>query len=114
MPRKTNTPKSQSGKTSEELSPATEVETSTLPFARWPLSAVWRSDTGWSIPATLAPLSDECAYSLSLILQDDVPAKYSLSQRACSGILTRAEKRGKKLPEKLKTELEQVSGQQAE
>jgi hypothetical protein len=43
---------------------------------------------------------------LSQILQDSAPEKYSLSARACTGILRRAEKRGKALPEILKTALE--------
>lgn len=36
--------------------------------------------------------------TLSQILEDNVPAKYYLSPKACQGILRRAEKRGKKLP----------------
>ncbi len=43
---------------------------------------------------------------LSQILQDDAPRKYYLSARACQGILNRAEKRGKELPEILKKALE--------
>ena len=46
------------------------------------------------------------ASQLSQILQDDAPPKYSLSARACIGILNRAEKRGKGLPEILKNALE--------
>lgn len=42
---------------------------------------------------------------LSWILQVDVPEKYYLSARACRGILTRASRRGKKLPELLETAL---------
>lgn len=46
--------------------------------------------------------------SLSRILQPvtDVPEKYYLSPRACKGILRRAKKRGKKLPEELRIALE--------
>lgn len=46
--------------------------------------------------------------SLSQILQPvtDVPEKYYLSARACLGILRRAKKRGKELPEELKAALE--------
>lgn len=46
--------------------------------------------------------------SLSRILQPvtDVPEKYYLSPRACKGILRRAKKRGKKLPEGLRVALE--------
>ena len=39
-------------------------------------------------------------------LQENVPEKYYLSQRACSGILRRASARGKELPELLKRALE--------
>lgn len=43
---------------------------------------------------------------LSEILQTDASEKYYLSARACEGILRRADKRGKELPEVLKTALE--------
>lgn len=42
---------------------------------------------------------------LSQILEDNVPQKYYLSARACQGILTRASRRGKKLPDLLQTAL---------
>lgn len=42
---------------------------------------------------------------LSWILQVNAPEKYYLSKRACQGILTRASKRGKKLPDLLETAL---------
>ena len=45
---------------------------------------------------------------LSWILERNAPEKYYLSARACQGILRRAEKRGKKLPEMLKVALEQM------
>ena len=44
---------------------------------------------------------------LSQILEANAPAKYSLSPKACQGILRRAERRGKDLPPMLKTALEQ-------
>lgn len=40
-----------------------------------------------------------------------MPEKYYLSQKACEGILRRAERRGKKLPDVLKTALEQQSAE---
>lgn len=46
---------------------------------------------------------------LSQILEEDAPEKYSLSQTACQGILRRAEKRGKQLPEQLRKALETVA-----
>lgn len=42
---------------------------------------------------------------LSWILEDNVPEKYYLSIRACEGILNRASRRGKALPEILHTAL---------
>ena len=42
---------------------------------------------------------------LSQILQDSAHPKYSLSAKACNGILNRAKKRGKKLPEVLEKAL---------
>jgi hypothetical protein len=48
--------------------------------------------------------------SLSQILEANVPEKYYLSQMACLGILRRAEKRGKKLPEVLEAALKQQAG----
>lgn len=40
------------------------------------------------------------------IIETDVPLKYYLSQKACSGILRRAARRGKELPKPLKDALE--------
>ena len=42
---------------------------------------------------------------LSQILEDNQQAKYYLSAKACQGILRRAERRGKDLPETLKAVL---------
>lgn len=42
---------------------------------------------------------------LSWILEDNVPEKYYLSARACQGVLNRASRRGKELPEILRTAL---------
>ena len=46
---------------------------------------------------------------LSQILMDSPPQKYYLSAKACNGILRRAEKRGKELPEQLRKALERQS-----
>jgi hypothetical protein len=56
--------------------------------------------------------NDESVSSLSDILETgDVPQRYFLSPKACSGILRRAEKRGKDLPPALKSALEAVGRQ---
>ena len=48
--------------------------------------------------------------SLSQILEDNAPEKYYLSQKACVGILHRAQRRGKELPPRLKAALENQAG----
>lgn len=45
---------------------------------------------------------------LSQILEVNAPEKYCLSSKACRGILTRANRRGKKLPDILHMALEQM------
>ena len=54
----------------------------------------WMRNTGECPSAVVAS-------TLSLILVDNVPAKYYLSETACRGILARAEQRGKPLPQML-------------
>ena len=54
---------------------------------------------------------EENASLLSQILVDDPLPKYSLSAKACQGILNRAERRGKKLPEILRKALENQVGE---
>lgn len=49
--------------------------------------------------------NEENASHLSQILEESPHQKYSLSARACNGILTRASRRGKKLPEILEMAL---------
>ena len=54
--------------------------------------------------------SDGRGSTLSQILDLNAPEKYSLSQRACAGILRRTEKRGKTLPDMLRDALMEVVG----
>jgi len=74
-----------------------------------PSSGCW-SNSGMGSPTEFLTLntseypSDGVASSLSDILETgEVPQQYFLSSRACRGILRRAEKRGKELPEALKS-----------
>lgn len=53
--------------------------------------------------------SEEISSHLSEILETNPDSKYNLSERACQGILNRALKRGKELPEMLRIALEQVA-----
>ena len=53
---------------------------------------------------------EENASRLSQILEDCPLPKYSLSAKACQGILNRANRRGKELPPELKAALEAQAG----
>lgn len=65
-------------------------------------SVAWRvvDAQHWGVPSVVV------ASTLSQILEATPHPKYALSERACQGILRRAERRGKELPEMLKEALE--------
>jgi hypothetical protein len=63
----------------------------------------------WTLNTSEFP-SDADASSLWQVLEPEAPQKYYLSPKACSGILRRAEKRGKKLPTLLEHCLQMVAG----
>ena len=65
------------------------------------LTEFWMLNTGGSP-------KDAVESTLSSILEVNVPEKYYLSGRACEGILRRAERRGKQLPEMLRIALEMM------
>ena len=77
-----------------------------------------RPDASWEMATALPGASmtlnfgefpsEERESTLSQILEANAPEKYYLSARACSGILRRAEKRGKELPKMLKEALEET------
>jgi hypothetical protein len=77
-----------------------------------PLGASWQT----AIPSHGVPSTPSIgespsvvvASTLSQTLQVNVPEKYYLSKTACEGILRRAERRGKVLPQMLKDALEEV------
>ena len=82
-----------------------------------PSSGCW-SSAGMGSPTEFSTLnileypSDGVASSLSDILEiGEVPQRYYLTSRACRGILRRAEKRGKELPEALRSALLAVASQ---
>ena len=95
----------------------TEVPTSGKSSTKWMKQGrVSRSGQCWMHNTSESP-NDEGACSSRLVSilipAKDVPPRYFLSQKACAGILRRAENRGKVLPERLKIALEQVvNGQQ--
>jgi len=87
----------------------------TLPssFEGWSNSGM-ASPGGYLTLNTLEWPSAAAVCSLSAVLETDVPRKYYLSPRAARGILRRAEKRGKELPEMLHRALLRVAGGQSE
>ena len=78
------------------------------------LGAYWEMDTvlpgGYMTLNTGESPSVVRESTLSQILQLDAPEKYSLSPKACAGIIRRAEKRGKELPNMLRDALMEVVG----
>jgi hypothetical protein len=59
----------------------------------------------WTLSGLESPsVADVCSLSHTLET-GDVPQRYFLSAKACSGILRRAERRGKELPEQLRLAL---------
>ena len=105
-----------SSRTYPDCSPRTAVGTSESLLERWPTSGTaW--DGGFSTHVSSECRSDEdgCSSSepaLTMILEPphSVPDRYSLSARAAQGILRRAERRGKRLPDHLAVALEAVAG----
>lgn len=125
-----NIQNSQSGKMSEELSAQAKVKTSdvcwkdlhTLSSQTFQfLDLQGRTESGQNLerfPVMDGLLHGDCSTlntgespsvaresRLSWILEDNVPQKFYLSARACQGILVRASRRGKPLPELLKQAL---------
>jgi hypothetical protein len=78
---------------------------------RWPTSGFTTSPGEcWTADTSESPSDGGASSSLRDVLEDDAPAKYYLSQRAAAGILRRAEKRGRSLPEHLEASLRAVAG----
>ena len=78
------------------------------------LGAYWETVTalhgGSTMPSTGVCPSVVRESTLSQILDLNVPEKYSLSPTACAGIIRRAEKRGKELPDMLRDALMETIG----
>jgi len=95
-----------SGKTSPASCHKTEDGLLEPSSGRWATSGMGGPTESWTRSMcewtdTLVPSpSDDGVCSLSHVLEDslDVPERFYLSQKACAGILRRAERRGKSLP----------------
>ena len=101
-------PAGSSGKTSPASCHLTEDEILEPSSGRWLSSGMGSHIECWTLSSSEHP-SDGVASLLSDILETgNVPQRFFLSEKACSGILRRAERRGKKLPEQLQRALEAV------
>lgn len=67
----------------------------------------------WTVDTSECPSDGGVSSSLPDVLEADVAPRFYLSQRAAAGILRRAERRGKALPEHLESALRELSGQAA-
>lgn len=75
-----------------------------LGLSYWEESSAYLGEL-WTLNTGPAPLKEENVFTLSRILQENVPRKYYLSRTACLGILRRAKIREKELPPRLEAAL---------
>lgn len=95
-------------KTSPACYPVTEGETLPSSFEGW--SNAGMAYHGGCLTLSISEWPSAAAVcSLWEVLETDAPPKYFLSATACSGILRRAERRGKVLPTMLHQALQQVA-----
>jgi len=77
---------------------------------RWATSGMGSPIEFWTLSGLESPsVADVCSL-LDTLETGDVPQRYFLSAKACAGILRRAERRGKALPEQLLRALLAVGG----
>jgi hypothetical protein len=100
------------GRTSPESCPLMEDAILVPSSGCWQNSGMGSHTEFWTL-STLEWPNDAVVCSLSDALETgSVPQRFFLSDTACRGILRRADKRGKELPEALRLALQQVAGPQ--
>jgi len=67
----------------------------------------------WTLNISEFPSGAAASFLSDILEIGDLPARFFLSAKACAGILRRAEKRGKVLPESLRIALEERASTQA-
>lgn len=108
-----------SGRTSQDAFRVTKAETSHACSMSWKSAGIsWHGErwtrnlpeylTGQVVDSGGRYRNAAGASTLSEVLEARAPVKYSLSAKACSGIIRRAGKRGKPLPSILRAALEWV------
>ena len=97
-------------KTSLDFCRLTEDKTWESSSGRWATSGMGSPTECWTLSTSESPsVAVECSLSDVLETQGEHLQKYLLSAKACAGILRRATRRGKQLPEKLQSALEAVA-----
>lgn len=91
---------------SKECSQAIEDSTSPPFFVKWPKAGLVRRSDGEFLTANISERHrDAVESSLSQVLLEDAPRKYWLSTKAATGILIRASRKGRKIPQVLRDAL---------
>lgn len=102
-------------RTFSDFFPPTVAEISPSYSRRWPSSGFTTSPGEcWTADTSECPSDGAASSSLPDVLEADVPSRFYLSPKAAAGILRRAEKRGRELPEALATALRLLAALHAE
>ena len=100
------------GRTSPEFCPVSKAGILAPSSQAWSNSGIAAPGECWTLNISEWP-NDAAVCSLSDILEaGEVPRRFFLSARACKGILRRAAKRGKALPERLAEALKAAASAQ--
>jgi hypothetical protein len=107
-------PSGSCGKMSLESCQAGEDGT-LLPSAnRWSNSGMACPGESWTLSTSESHKGEDESLLSDILETGDIPPRFFLSQKACAGILRRADKRGKELPEILRHALTQVMARNTE
>jgi hypothetical protein len=104
-----STPDGSSSKTSPVCCRQTEDEIWEPSSGRWQTSGMGSATEFWTLSTSESPsVAVECSLSDVLETTGEHLRKYLLSAKACEGILRRATRRERKLPERLEAALQAV------
>lgn len=98
-----------SGKTSPAFCLQEEDGTLVPSLGRWSNSGMGSPTECWTLSSSEWPSDADVCLLSDIVETGDVPQQYFLSPRACAGILLRAERRGKELPQPLFQALHSVA-----
>ena len=110
FPKLLNTlaPDGLSGRMSPESCRAVEDGILVPSSGRWSNSGMACPGERWTLNSSESHKGEEESLLSDILETGEIPQRFFLSKKACEGILRRAEKRGKELPEQLKMALMQV------